>query len=70
MNDKEIRKILKEIFMLLSIYIKKGSSQSVLIQELSAVGFKPKRIAEILNTTPNTVRVILSQQKKKRKAKK
>jgi len=44
--------------------------QSSLIRELNAVGFKPKRIAELLGTTPNTVSVALHQIKKGKKSKK
>jgi DNA-binding CsgD family transcriptional regulator len=34
---------------------------------LNDLGLGPKRIAEILNTTPNTVRVTLSQMRKRSK---
>jgi len=68
--DKEINETLKEVVMLLAVLVKKGSMQSVLIRELNAVGFKPKRMAELLGTTPNTVRVALHQIKRGKKSKK
>jgi predicted transcriptional regulator len=54
----------KEIVMLLAILVKRGAIQSKVIQELGEVGFSPKRIAELLNTTPNTVSVSLHKAKK------
>lgn len=70
MQDKELLNTLKELVMLLSVYIKRGVSQTILINELSEVGFQPKRIAELIGTTSNTVRVALHQAKKKSKSKK
>lgn len=60
----ENEKLLKEIIMLLAVQVKRGVPQTSLIKELSNVGFKPKRIAEIIGTTPNTVRVALHYYKK------
>lgn len=62
--DKELREALKEIIMLLAVLVKRGSMQSALIRDLGRFGFKPKRIAELIGTTPNTVRVALHQIKK------
>lgn len=70
MQDKELLNTLKELVMLLSVYTKRGVSQTALINELSEAGFQPKRIAELIGTTPNTVRVALHQAKKKNKSKK
>lgn len=70
MQDKELLNTLKELVMLLSVYIKRGVSQTILINELSEAGFQPKRIAELIGTTSNTVRVALHQAKKKSKSKK
>lgn len=64
MKDNEIIETLKEISALLMVQTKRGVSQSVLIKELSAAGFQPKRIAEIVGTTSNTVRVTLHHSKK------
>ena len=67
--DKELLQTQKEIVMLLAILAKRGTLQSALIQEMGTVGFSPKRIAELLDTTSNTVNVALSNARKK-KAKK
>lgn len=65
--DKELLKTQKEIVMMLTVLAKRGIVQSVLIQETNAVGFLPKRIAELLDTTSNTVNVALSKSRKKKK---
>lgn len=62
---KELIEIQKEAVRLLAILVRRGAVQSAVIQELGSVGFGPKRIAELLNTTPNTVSVALAQSKKK-----
>jgi CRP-like cAMP-binding protein len=67
--DKELHETLKEMVMLLAILVRRGSMQSSLIREFNAVGFKPKRIAELLGTTPNTVSVALHQIKKSKSKK-
>lgn len=68
--DKESLQALKEMVMLLTILVRRESMQSSLIRDLNEVGFKPKRIAELLGTTPNTVSVALHQIKKNKKSKK
>lgn len=55
----------KEILKLLTILVRRGMSDAVLIQEMHSVGFLPKRTSELLNTTANTVRVTLSKSRKK-----
>lgn len=65
--EKETNKLLEEIVMLLTAWLKRGMRQSSVIQELDSVGFSPKRIAELLDTTPNNVSVTLSQSKKLKK---
>jgi hypothetical protein len=69
--DKELLKVYgefletqKEAVMLLAILVKRGSLQGTLIKEMSSVGMMPKRIAELLNTTANTVQVARSVSKK------
>lgn len=48
-----------------------NKNQSELIWMLSAAGLQPKEIANMLGTTPNTVRVMLfAMRKQKRKGKK
>jgi hypothetical protein len=63
--DKDQLQALREIAMLLAIQVKRGMIQSTVIQEMASVGFTPKRIAELVGTTPNTVSVILSKKRKK-----
>lgn len=63
-ENKEVISLLKEIVALLAVQVKRGVSQSVLIKELGDVGIQPKRIAELIGTTPNTVRVALHHYKK------
>lgn len=59
----------KEIVMLLAILVKRGAVQAKVIQEMGEVGFPPKRIAELLNTTSNTVSVSLHHARKSKKKK-
>lgn len=62
--DKPYMQELKEISMLLAILVKRGTLQSTVIQEMSSVGMPPKRIAELLGTSANTVNVALYHAKK------
>ena len=69
--DKELLKVQvqlleaqRETVMLLAVLAKRGVLQATLIEEMSSVGLMPKRIAELLNTTPNTVKVARSVSKK------
>ena len=64
MENKEIINLLKEIVALLSVPIKRGVSQTTIIKELNDAGIQPKRIAEIVGTTSNTVRVAIHHYKK------
>lgn len=56
----ELRKILR----LMTLSITKGLSQREQIAMLSAVGFQPREIAELIGTTPNTVSVTLAHMRK------
>ncbi len=62
--DSESLQLQKELVMLLAILVKRGTIQSTVIHEMSSVGFSPKRISELLNTTSNTVNVALSRKRK------
>jgi hypothetical protein len=64
METNKQDKLLEEIVGLLTILVKRDSLQSTTIQEMGSVGFTPKRIAELLDTTPNVVSVRLHQVKK------
>lgn len=54
---------------LLALILMKGSTQTQAIADLRRAALQPKDIAELLDTTSNTVRVALSTMKAKRKAK-
>ncbi len=66
-NDDQHLEVLREISKLLVVNLKREANQTDLIIELDKSGFTPKRIAELLGTTANTVSVALSQKKKKKK---
>ena len=67
-TEEEILQELQRISKLLvSIATKDQTQQKDQIDTLSRVGFEPKEIADLLDTTPNTVSVALSQLKKKGK---
>ena len=64
MNDrilKELSERLTVIVKLLALSVGEGKPQRERIRILWGVGLVPKQIAEILGTTPNTVRVEISQ---------
>jgi DNA-directed RNA polymerase specialized sigma24 family protein len=60
---------LNEIVMLLAILVKRQGTQAKVIQEMGEVGFSPKRIAELLSTSSNTVRVGLHHARKSKRSK-
>jgi len=64
---KEIVDRLDKVIRLLAISIALGKKQNEQIELLNDAGFKPKEIADILGTTGNTVRVALSQIRRKSK---
>lgn len=68
--DKEILQTQKETVALLAILVRRGSIQSTVIQEMGSVGISPKRIAELLDTSPNTVNVALHHARKDKRGKK
>ncbi len=52
--------------MLLAVLVRRGTLQSTVIQEMGSVGFSPKRIAELLDTSAGTVNVALHHARKKK----
>ena len=68
--ENEILQTQKETVMLLAILVKRGSLQSAVIHEMGSVGFTPKRISELLDTSSNTVNVALHYARKTKKNKK
>ena len=58
---------LDTIISLLQISVLEGKTQREQIELLSKVGLPPRKIAEVIQTTSNTVRVALAVMRKKRK---
>jgi hypothetical protein len=58
-NDQIMIDRLNELVSLLAIIAKRGVPRSDLIHELGDSGFGPKRISELVGTTPNVVSVAL-----------
>lgn len=63
MNDELISEV-KKLNKLLILLLTKDLSQNEKINFLDKSGFKPKDIAETINTTPNTVSVALARLRK------
>ena len=63
-NEDEILTELQRITKLLFVIATKDQIQTEKIRTLSAVGFAPKEIASLVDTTSNTVRVALSTMRK------
>lgn len=57
---------IEEVVRLLAIQLRRQTeSQAEAIEEMNRAGFGPKRIADLLGTTPNTVNVSLAKKKKR-----
>jgi len=72
MPDKEdvlerIEWKLDQMLRLTALQVTAGLKQTLAIQLLAAAGFDRRLIAELLDTTPNTVSVTLSTSKKAKK---
>jgi DNA-binding CsgD family transcriptional regulator len=68
LNNEVIRRIDK-LIRLVATGLIIGKSQSEQVGLLSQAGLQPKEIADIVGTTPNTVRVTLSTARKQNKKK-
>ena len=69
LDEKKLQELLavqKEIAGFLAILVKRDKTQSDVTLELHKVGFTPKRIAELLDTTSNSIRVNLNRIKNKK----
>jgi hypothetical protein len=62
-TDDLSRKV-DEMVKLLAIMARRSVSQTDLILQLDSVGFTPKRIAELVGTSPNVVSVTLHKSKR------
>jgi DNA-directed RNA polymerase specialized sigma24 family protein len=69
-KEDEILQELQRITKLLVLIATKDQSQRDKIAALSSVGFQPKEMADLLGTTANTVRVTLSDIRKKARGEK
>lgn len=72
MDDATQNNILYELRIikkLLAHNLLTGNSQTKHISKLDSIGFRPKEIADLLGTTPNTVNVALSRVRKSSKGK-
>ncbi len=58
---------LDRLISLLQISVLEGKTQREQIELLSKVGLPPREIAEVIETTANTVRVALTVMRKKKK---
>lgn len=58
---------LRRLTNLVALLLVKGESQNDKIRTLAAAGYQPNEIAELLDTTPNTVSVTLHKLRKKRR---
>lgn len=66
--DKPIEQLLDEIARLLAANLIRGKKQIEAIEDLNRCGIQPKRIAELLGTTRNTVNVALANLRKKKRS--
>lgn len=69
MDKPEVQAVLGKldiIIRLLGFSLVEGKKQKEQLLLLSKAGFQPKHIAEMLGTTPNTVRVALSNLRKEK----
>ena len=64
-TEEEILQELRRISKLLSLTVTRDLMQKEKIELLANVGFQPKEIADLIGTTPNTVRVALVDIRKK-----
>ena len=69
-TDELLIERLDEMVRLLAVIAKRSTRQVDLITELGAQGFTPKRIAELIGTTPNAVSVTLHKIRRDNKQKK
>lgn len=59
MSEEKVLAKLDHIIKLMVLAMTDGKPQVERVRLLAGVGFKPKEIADILGTTPNTVSVTL-----------
>ncbi len=62
-SSEKVAAELKRISILLALNMMRGQTQRQQIEFLASVGFEAREIANIVQTTPNTVHVTLSRQR-------
>ena len=70
MAKADILDEVRQIKRLLAAFVTSGLNQKDAVARLSSAGFAPKDIASLIGTTPNSVRVALSNLKKESKRRK
>lgn len=65
-DQQEVLAELRRIVRLLSLLATQNLNQRQQIEKLSAIGFQPKEIADLIGTTPNTVSVTLTSLRRER----
>ena len=63
-TDDLLLQRLEEMVRLLAVIAKRGTLQADLIVELGQQGLSPKRIADLVGTSPNAVSVTLHKKRK------
>jgi hypothetical protein len=66
MNESDICERLDRLIRLVSIAVAEGKNNRQQIEILGRVGFQPAEIADIIGTTPNTVRVEMSNMRRRK----
>lgn len=62
--------IQEEMVRLFELQLRRtAGSQAELVREMAKAGFTPKRIAELVGTTPNTVSQVLAEAKRQARTK-
>lgn len=72
MDEKMLGQLMDKLDTIIKLMIllkSEGKSMTEQVKILSAAGLQPKEIAEILGTTPNTVRVTLVNIRKQKRKK-
>ncbi len=63
-STNDLSQKMEEMVRLLAIIARRSVSQTDLILQLKGLGFTPKRIADLLGTSPNVVSVTLHKSKR------
>ena len=67
MKDDDVCSRLDRLIRLLAVAVSEGKTNRQQIELLSRAGFQPSEIALLIGTTPNTVRVEMSNLRKRKR---